>query len=68
MGKTGMDVTEFKPLKSVKNLYLGVPSADFFSTNMRGAAYSDDLGVMTHFCNTASNSFFTSSCSAYGTQ
>jgi hypothetical protein len=55
MGESGMDVTEFKPLKSVKNLYLGVPSAAFFSTNMRGAAYGDDQGVMTPFCNTASN-------------
>jgi len=50
-----MDVTEFKPLKSVQNLYLGVPSADFFSTNTRGAAYGDNQGVMTSFCNIASN-------------
>jgi hypothetical protein len=50
-----MDVTEFKPLKSVQNLHLGVPSTDFFGTNMSGAAYGDDQGVMTPFCNTASN-------------
>ena len=63
-----MDVTEFKPLKSVQNLYLGVPSADFFSTNIRGAAYGDDQGLMTPFYNIASNWFFISSCSAYGIQ
>jgi hypothetical protein len=50
-----MDITEFKPLKSVKNLYLGVPSAAFFSTNMRDAVYGDEQGVMTPFCNTATN-------------
>ena len=55
IGYTGIDVTEFKPLKSVQNLYLGVPSADFFGTNMTGATHSDAQGVMIPLLNISSN-------------
>jgi hypothetical protein len=50
-----MEVTEFRPPKPVQNLYLGVPSADFFGTNMTDAAYGDAQGVITPFLIISSN-------------